>query len=250
MGPPAIISIIGAVLSVRLHCGHGSVLEKRVGKNFFVADDGGPWRIAAQTCEIVFARLRVKLRSANLRLLAAELGLFANTARAAAVLGGLLGRCRGSIRLRPGGLGSSFTLAFGSRGFARCSGLLGLVFGFLLAFGGVGTLCRRMRGSAQAGCTEGEPPWVGEQLQVEASERLGKMAESVLPVGFSSEAVTFSDSLSTGLSAVEVFSGCSVASVGAFTGVSSAMMARSSVYLRRIQEINRGWLVVRDWGRW
>lgn len=237
MGPLAIISIIGAVCSVRLHCGHGSVLKKRVGKNLFVADDGGPRRIAAQTGEIVFTGLRVKLRGTDLRLLAAELGLLANAARAATVLGGLRGRSRGAIRLRRGGLGGLFALAPGLRSFARCSGLLRLVLGFLLVFSGVGSLCRRAGGLAHAGRTEGNRPGRGTAPSKSFRSDWSRWAESVLPVGFSSEVVTFSDSLSTGLSAVEVRSGCSMASVGAFTGVSSAMMARSSDCLRRIREI-------------
>lgn len=59
--------------------------------------------------------------------------------------------------------------------------------------------------------------------------------------------VTFSDCLSTGLSAVEVCSGCPVASVGAFTGVSSAMMAGSSLELRRIQRLRGRWVGGERW---
>lgn len=175
MGPLAIISIIGAVFSVRLHCGHGSVLEKRVGKNLFITDDRGPWRIATQTGEIVFARLCVKLRGTDLRLLATELRLFADTTRAAAVLGGLLRRSRGSIRRRGGGLGRIFSLAFGLGGFARGSGLLNFVFGCFRAFGGVGTFCRKTGGSAHAGRTEGGLPQAESSSKQELQKRLKRM---------------------------------------------------------------------------
>lgn len=164
MGSPAIISIVGAVRSIRLHCGDGSVLEKRVRENLFVTDDGGPWRVTAQAREIVLARFRVKLSGTDLRLLAAQLGLFADAARAATVLGGLLGRSRGSIRLRRGGLGGTFALALGLESFARCSDFLGFVLGFFLVLSGVGTFCRRIGGSAHVGRTEGEPPRAGGQL--------------------------------------------------------------------------------------
>lgn len=173
MSPLAIVGVVGAILPVRLHGSHGSVFEQRVGENLFVADDRGPWRVAAQTSEVVLARLRVELRGTDLRLLAAELGLFANTARAATVLGGLLGRSRGSIRLRRGGLGSTFfALALGLGRLVRCSRLLGFIFRFFLVLGGVGTFCRSTGESAHAGRTEEEQPRKRGRFRTKASNEV------------------------------------------------------------------------------
>lgn len=170
MSPPAIIGIVGTILPIFLHGGDGSVFEKRVGEDLFVADDRGPRRIAAQAREVVLARLHVKLGGTNLGLLAAELRLLANTARAATVFGGL-GRCRSPVRLRASGLTllrrcrGTLAFAFRLRSFARCIGLLGFGVGLLLVFGSVGALWGGTSGSAHSGRTEGGRRRIGDSSQ-------------------------------------------------------------------------------------
>lgn len=169
MSPPAIIGIVGTILPISLHGGDGSFFEERAGENLFVADDSGPRRIAAQAREVVLARLRVKVGGTNLGLLAAELRLLSNTARAAAVLGGLR-RCRGPVRLRASGLtlrrsGGSLAFAFRLRSIARRSGFLGFVVGLLFVFGGVGALWRGTSGSAHSGRTEERRLRVGDSFK-------------------------------------------------------------------------------------
>lgn len=65
----------------------------------------------------------------------------------------------------------------------------------------------------------------------------GADVKSLLPLGFSSDVVTFADSWSAVLSTMEVCSGCSAASAGAFTGVSSAIIAGRNEQLRRVQRL-------------
>jgi hypothetical protein len=75
-------------------------LQQALGKHGLVADNRGPGRVAAQTCQVVLARLRVEVCDFALRLLAAQLGVTArDTAGPATVLGGLLAR-GGAVGLR------------------------------------------------------------------------------------------------------------------------------------------------------
>lgn len=80
MGSLAIISVVGTIFPILLHGGHRSVVEKRLGKNLFVADNGRPRRVASQAREVILARLGVKLRDASLGLFATEFRLLTNTA--------------------------------------------------------------------------------------------------------------------------------------------------------------------------
>lgn len=190
MSPLAVISIVGTIFSILLHGGHRSVVEKRFRKNLFVADNGRPGRVASQAGEVILARLGMKMRGADLGLFATEFRLLSNTARAATVLGGLLGRGRGPIRLR----GCSFSvrgyigtlnLIFSLRRLARWGGFLGLGLSFLLVVDSIGASCRTKARLAHFGRTETGSTALEPALSRSFRGRQSIRSSNSLPAGFS-----------------------------------------------------------------
>ena len=99
--------------------GNGAAVQKRLWHHLFITDYGWPWRIAAETGEVIITGLRIQVGDAALRLFPVQF-LVGDTARAASVIGRLLGRAGGAIDI------------FGSRlaifiGLGRLGGFFGLI---------------------------------------------------------------------------------------------------------------------------
>lgn len=66
MGSLAIIRIVGTERTILLSCSDRTAIQKRIWQHVLIANDGGPWRIAAETSEIVVAGLSIELSDAGL----------------------------------------------------------------------------------------------------------------------------------------------------------------------------------------
>ena len=159
MGPLSTLRVVSTISAIRLRRGDRAGIEQRLREHLLVADDGRPWRIAAQTRKVVLAGLHVELGELGHGLALVELRLLGATGGSAAVLGGLLGRGWGAICLRGSCLGIAISSSGLVLGLRRITGVLSLVganFGVLLLVVCARGVWKCQGRSVGCGCTGSE----------------------------------------------------------------------------------------------